>query len=157
MRLTKNSCIQERMCAHGIIRGMANQSSAQSLVLLHSAQLKMALIARRTWESIVHVAIVISSNLKWLEPWASKKACRYRDQGLHTRLYANAPNEYLGQENCMRLIMNERDAPHNEKIRYTYSGEWLNYFLHSRSLMHYSSESMLQIISCTRQWVLYHH
>ena len=42
----------------------------------------MALMTRRTRESIV--AIVISSNLKWLEPWASKKACRYRGQGSHT-------------------------------------------------------------------------
>ena len=36
-------------------------------------------------------------------------------------LYAklNVPNnKYLGQENGMRLIMNKRDAPNNEKIRY---------------------------------------
>ena len=61
------------MRARSIIRGMANRSIPQSFVLLHSTQFEMVLI----------VAIVISSNLKWLEPWASKKACRYRGQGSH--------------------------------------------------------------------------
>ena len=58
---------------------------AQSFVLLHSAQLEMVLIVRRTRESIVTIMI----SRKRLEPWASKKACRYRRQGSHImRLYA---------------------------------------------------------------------
>ena len=50
-----------------------------------------------------------SSNLKQLEPWASKKGCRYRGQGSHMRLYTKcAYNEHLDQENGMRLITNMR-------------------------------------------------
>ena len=88
-------------------RGVANRSIAQSFVLLHSAQLEMALIARRTWESIV--VIVISSNLKQLEPWASKKHADIEVKGHICAYTQNAPNnEYLGQENGMRLVMNMR-------------------------------------------------
>jgi hypothetical protein len=95
------------VCSRYRLGGVANRSIAQSFALLHSAQLETALIAWRTWESTV--AIVISTNLKRLEPWASKQA----DIGVKGHIICpymwNAPNsECLGQQDSMHLITNMR-------------------------------------------------
>ena len=48
MRLTKNNYIQERMRVHGIVYGRGQSIDRTITRVVHSAQLEMALIARRT-------------------------------------------------------------------------------------------------------------
>ena len=104
MRLTKNSYIQERMHVHSIVYG-CGQSIDHMIIRVIAFRL-----ARNGVHSSKNLAIVISSNLKRLEPWASKKACiqyHIEVKGHICAYTQNAPNsEYLGQENGMRLITN---------------------------------------------------